>query len=68
MECCVPAISAKVFFNEIILLYRLANGVLICMWPKFRNEVYFGKMQLEVYCMDGRGIFRRMLITLEVLI
>ena len=63
MECCVPAISAKVFFNEIILSYRLAHRVLMCMWPKFRNEVYFGNMQLEVAVWMVEEFSERMLIT-----
>ena len=45
MKCCVPAISAKDFFNENTLLYRLTNCVLMCVGLEYTNEVYFGKMK-----------------------
>ena len=48
MKCCVPAISAKDFFNENTLLYRLTNCVPLCVGLEYTNEVYFGKMKIQV--------------------
>ena len=63
MKCCVPAISAKDFFNENTLLYRLTNCVPLCVGLEYTNEVYFGNMQLEVAVWMVEEFSERMLIT-----
>ena len=50
------------FFQRNYSIISLAHGVLICMWPKFRNEVYFGNMQLEVAVWMVEEFSERMLI------